>query len=174
MDPSLQFHLLSVVLTLVLGSVALVSYSVMRGVEEAALSSQELFHSLEWTRQAMRGPLIISGAIAVLASALVALVWSHRFAGPLRVLSGALERLAQGNFSVPIRVRRSDAHHELVGDFAAMQESLRGRLEADLRALAEASRRLREARDRIQDQEARQAADAALAAAQALESRYRL
>ena len=174
-DPSLQVHLLATVLALVVGSVVLVSYSVVHGLEEAALDTHELFHSLEWIRHALRGPIIISGAISILASALIALVWSHRFAGPLRVMSAAMGRLAQGNFSVPFRIRRSDTHHELAAEFSTMQEGLRARLGGDMHSLQDAAQRLEEVLERVpQEHGARQAAHALVMAVRDAASHYQL
>jgi nitrogen fixation/metabolism regulation signal transduction histidine kinase len=174
-DPPLQIHLVTVVLALVCGSVALMSYSVIHGLAEASEATHELFHSREWMLQAARGPLAIGGAISILASALLALAWSHRFAGPLRVLSGAMERLSQGDFSTPVRIRSSDTHHELVEEFGRMQAGLRYRLEGDILALTESSARLAECLDGLaQNPAAHEAAQAVIAASNAMTERYRL
>ena len=138
-DPPLQLQMLALAMVLVVGSIFLVAYSVFHGLEESSQLSHELFHSLDWVREALRGPVIISAAISVLASALIALVWSHRYAGPLRVLAAAAARLGNGNFSVPVRIRKLDTHQELAQEFAQMQERLRGRLAADLSDLKSAS-----------------------------------
>ena len=129
-DPPLQLQMLATVMVLVVGSIFLVSYSVFHGLEGASLESRQLFHSLDWVRETVRGPMLISACISVLASAIIALIWSHRFAGPLRVLSAAMARISQGNLSVPVRIRQSDTHQELVHEFARMQESMGERLSA--------------------------------------------
>jgi len=174
-DPQLQLHMLATVMILVLGSISLVAYSIFRGLEEAALSTHQVFHSLDWVRDALRGPMLVSAAISVLACALIALVWSHRFAGPLRVLSAAIGRLAQGDFSVPVRIRKSDTHQELVQEFAQMQERLRERLGADLSALESAAARLKAVLPHLpEDHGARQSAQTLIEKLESIVSHYRL
>jgi nitrogen fixation/metabolism regulation signal transduction histidine kinase len=142
-DPPLQVQMMAVVMSLVLCSLVLVAFSVLHGLREASAESQQAFHTLDWFSQAVRGPLILSASISLLSSALIILAWSHRFAGPLRVLSAGMQRLKQGNFSVPVRIRRMDTHQDLVGEFAAMQGALRNMLEADRKAAADAAQQLR-------------------------------
>jgi methyl-accepting chemotaxis protein len=144
-DPPLQLQMVATVLILVLASIFLVTYSVFHGLLEASSASHQVFHSLDWVWQTIRGPIIISSLIAVTASALVALIWSHRYAGPLRVLSAAMTRIGHGNLSVPVRIRKLDTHQDLVGEFALAQERLRDRLGADLRSLQSAAARLKAA-----------------------------
>lgn len=141
-DPPLQLQMVATVLLLVMAAIFLVTYSVFHGLNEASQSSHQVFHSLDWVWSTIRGPIIVSSLIAVLASALIALVWSHRYAGPLRVLSAAVARIGHGNFSVPVRIRKYDTHQDLVHDFAQAQEKLRERLAADLAALRAAGQRL--------------------------------
>ena len=138
-DPPLQFQLLTVIMSLVLASIFLLAYSVFHGLEEASLASHQIFHSTDWLRHTVRGPMIVSASIAVLASGLITLVWSHRFAAPLRVLAAAMERLGQGDFSGPVRIRKSDAQQEVIREFAQMQEHLRLKLDADFKALEAAA-----------------------------------
>ncbi|MFA6318149.1 MAG: methyl-accepting chemotaxis protein [Elusimicrobiota bacterium] len=137
-DPPVQAHMLLTVLVLVTASVLLVSYSMVRGLESAFAQSGQLFHPMSWCGQKMRLPMALSMTISILASGIIALVWSHRFAGPLRVLAAAIERLKAGDLTGTIRVRDNDALKEIVDDFSEMQASLRRRLAAD-RAKAEAA-----------------------------------
>ncbi|MBI4376677.1 MAG: methyl-accepting chemotaxis protein [Elusimicrobia bacterium] len=127
-DAPLQLQMLGYVLVMLLASLLLVTFTMLRGLDQAATDSKQLFHSLDWVRSALRGPLLLSSAISILAGGLVTLIWSHRFAGPLRVLSAAIGRLSHGNLSVPVRVRATDLHQDLIHEFAMMQDSLRQRV----------------------------------------------
>lgn len=156
-DPPVQSQILVTVLVLVTGSVLLVAYSLARGLEAASTQSGQMFHSLDWFAQSMRMPLVVSAAVAVLASGLIALVWSHRFAGPLRVLAAAMERLKNGDFVAAVSVRDNDTLKEIVDDFADMQAALRGKLHADRDRARKAAARLAEiAAGLQQDHPARQ------------------
>jgi len=73
----------------------------------------------------------------------VALLWSHRLAGPLRVLSAAFGRMAQADLSTPARIRATDTHQELVREFAQAQKNVRDLIEEDRRKLQRAASRLR-------------------------------
>lgn len=136
-DAPLQLQILGYALILVTGSLLLVCFSMLRGLEHASAQSRQIFHSLEWVRQTVSAPLLISSSLAILATAVVTLLWSHRFAGPLRVLSAGISRLRQLNFAAPTKVRTTDAHQELVREFNEMQEHLRAVL-ADERRKAHA------------------------------------
>jgi nitrogen fixation/metabolism regulation signal transduction histidine kinase len=174
-DPPLQFQMAATVLLLVLASIFLVAYSVIQGLNEAAQSTHQVFHSLDWVRQTIRGPIIISSLIAVAASALIALIWSHRYAGPLRVLSAAVARIGNGNLSVPVRIRKLDTHQDLVGGFAQAQERLRQRLDADLRGLQAAAGRLQAALPELEGKkEALPSAQALIKEIEAAASHYQL
>lgn len=141
-DAPLQLQMLGFVLVVVALSLLLVSFSLLRGLDAASLESKQIFHSLEWIRQALRGPLIVSSALCILASGVATLLWSHRFAGPLRVLSAAVTRWGQGDLSAPIRVRASDTHQELVKEFSQMQDQLKAMLLRDRKRVEDISRRL--------------------------------
>ena len=142
-DPPLQLQMVATILLLVMASIFLVTYSIFHGLVEASQATHQVFHSLDWVWETIRGPIVISSLIAVVASALIALIWSHRYAGPLRVLSAAMARIGNGNLSVPVRIRKLDTHQDLVADFAQAQQSLRDRLGADLRSLQTAAKRLK-------------------------------
>ncbi len=174
-DPALQLQMLAMVMALVLGSVFLVVFSVLHGLEEASLESRQIFHSMDWIREAVRGPLLVSACISAVASALLALVWSHRFVGPLRVLCAAISRLAQGDFSMPVKIRRSDAHQEMIQEFAQMQECLRQNLGADLKAVEAAAHRLKESLSLLpQGHETRRQAEALIEESKSIASHYKL
>jgi nitrogen fixation/metabolism regulation signal transduction histidine kinase len=174
-DPPLQLQMVATVLLLVMAGIFLVTYSVFHGLNEASQSSHQVFHSLDWVWSTIRGPIVVSSLIAVLASALIALVWSHRYAGPLRVLSAAVARIGHGNLSVPVRIRKYDTHQDLVHDFAQAQEKLRERLAADLAALRAAAERLKADLDGLEDgKPARHSAQALLKEIEAAASHYQL
>lgn len=141
-DAPLQLQMLGYVLVLVGASLLLVTFSVLRGLTQASAQTRQIFHSLDWVRETIRDPLIVSSCLSILASGLVTLIWSHRFAGPLRVLSAGMSRLKHGNFSVPTKIRVTDTHQELVKEFAQMQDGLRHMLQEDRERLAKAAERL--------------------------------
>ena len=130
-DAPLQLQMVGFVVLLVSVSLLLTAFSVYRGVQEASLGSRQIFHSLDWIKEALRMPLLLSSAVSLLASGLLTLFWSHRFAGPLRVLSAGIARVRHGNLAVPVRVRVTDAHQELAREFQLMQDELKTALEQD-------------------------------------------
>lgn len=130
-DAPLQIQMVGFVLLLISASLLLTAFSVFRGVQESSISSRQIFHSLEWIKGALRAPLLLASAISLLAGGLVTLFWSHRFAGPLRVLSAGIARVRHGNFAVAVRVRTTDAHQDLAHEFQLMQDELRKRLQED-------------------------------------------
>ncbi len=144
-DSPLQLHMLGFVLALVTLSLALLTFSVLHGLDEAAASEpRKFFYDMGWIHVAIRAPMIITACLSILASGLVTLFWSHRFAGPLRVISAAMARLKDGDFSVAPRVRENDTHQDLVNEFAEMQKALQSFLEKDRHAAREAIKKLEE------------------------------
>lgn len=137
-DAPLQLQMVSYVLFITAGSLLLTCFSVYRGVQESSAASLQLVHNIDWIKQAMRAPLLLASLISLIAAGLLTLFWSHRFAGPLRVLSAGMARVRHGNLALPVRVRDSDAHQDLVREFALMQDELRKRLGADRAKVAEA------------------------------------
>ena len=144
-DAPLQLQMVGFVLLLISASLLLTTFSVFRGVQESSISSRQIFHSLEWIKTALRAPLLLASAISLLAGGMLTLFWSHRFAGPLRVLSAGIARVRHGNFAVPVRVRTTDAHQELAREFQLMQDELKKMLEADRAHVAAAVAALEEA-----------------------------
>lgn len=141
-DAPLQVQMVGFVLLLIAGSLLLTAFSVQRGVQEASAQSSQIFHSLEWIKAALRAPLLLASAISLLGGGLLTLFWSHRFAGPLRVIAAGIARVRHGNLAVPVRVRLTDAHQELAGEFQRMQEELRRMIESDRARVAEAAARV--------------------------------
>jgi len=137
-DAPLQLQMVGFVLLLISASLLLTTFSVFRGVSESSISSRQIFHSLEWIRGALRAPLLLSSAISLLAGGLVTLFWSHRFAGPLRVISAGIARVRHGNLAVAVRVRTTDAHQDFAREFQHMQDELRKMIAADRAHVAEA------------------------------------
>ncbi len=137
-DAPLQLQMVGFVVLLISASLLLTAFSVFRGVQESSVSSRQIFHSLEWIKGALRAPLLLASAISLLAGGLVTLFWSHRFAGPLRVISAGIARLRHGNFAVAVRVRTTDAHQDFAREFQLMQDELRKMIAADRAHIAEA------------------------------------
>lgn len=124
-DAPLQLQMLGYVLALIAASLLLLSFSVFSGLNAASSQSHQVFHSMEWVRDALRGPMTIAALLSILAAGLLTLIWSHRFAGPLRVLSAAMDRLRHGNFTQHARVRDTDTLQDVVREFTQMQDGLR-------------------------------------------------
>ena len=141
-DAPLQLQMVGFVVLIVSASLLLTAFSVYRGMHEASIQSRQIFHSLEWIKAALRAPLLLASAISLLASGLMTLFWSHRFAGPLRVISGGVARMRHGNFAVPVRIRLTDAHQEFAREYQEMQEELRKLLHADRTRVHEAKAHL--------------------------------
>jgi hypothetical protein len=103
-----------------------------------------------WAGGQDAGPGLVAGA--VLASAvpgllLVAVVLTHRVAGPAVALAHTCRRVGAGDLSLPRPLRRRDLLVDLADEVALMVEGLREQ-EAEERALlADAARRLRRAGD---------------------------
>ena len=172
-DPVVQLQMVAMVLLLVVATIFLITFSVFHGLSEASQSTHQVFQSMDWVRDSIRGPIIISSLISVLASTLIALVWSHRYAGPLRVLSAAVARIGRGNLAVPVRIRKHDTHQDLVNELAQMQERLRERLGTDLRSLQSSADRLKAALPELSE-DARRSAQDIIAELEAIGSRYQL
>jgi nitrogen fixation/metabolism regulation signal transduction histidine kinase len=123
---------------LVASSLLLTAFSVFKGVQESSIASRQIFHSLDWIKATLRGPLMLASAISLLASGLLTLFWSHRFAGPLRVISAGIARVRHGNLAVPVKVRLTDAHQELAAEFQRMQDELKAMIAEDRDRVAKA------------------------------------
>jgi len=150
-DAPLQIQMVGYVLVLISGSLSLTAFSVWRGIQEASFDSHELFHPIEWINGALRAPLILAAAISLLAAGLLTLFWSHRFAGPLRVISAGIARVRHGNLAVPVRVRVTDAHQEFAAEFQKMQEELRRMIEKDRAHVAAAVAGIEAAEKAVED-----------------------
>lgn len=160
-DAPLQLQMLAFVLALVAASLLLVSFSIVRGLTQASAESRVIFHSLDWVKQTIRGPLTVASVLSILASALLTLIWSHRFAGPLRVLSAGMGRLKTGNFTVHTKVRDTDTLQDTVKEFAQMQDGLKHLLHDDKKKVESAAARLRDLADSLDGEKRRQLLDVA-------------
>jgi methyl-accepting chemotaxis protein len=164
-DAPLQLQMVGYVLVLISACLGLTAVSVWRGIQEASYESHQIFHSLEWIDAALRAPLLLASAISLLAGGLLTLFWSHRFAGPLRVLSAGIARMRHGNLAVPVRVRLTDAHQELAAEFQRMQEELAKLVAADRARVAAAIAAVEAAEKALEDGPDNEEADEHLATA---------
>ncbi len=162
-DAPLQLQMVAYVLTLIAVSLGLSAFSVYQGLQESSRQSEQIFHSMDWIAAAMRAPLILSASISLLAGGLLTLFWSHRFAGPLRVLAAGIARVRHGNLGVPVRVRSGDAHQELVREFQQMQDELKKMIAADRECVAEAVAQLETAEKTLHAGQAREHVEKAIA-----------
>jgi len=162
-DAPLQLQMVAFTLTLIAVSLGLTAFGVYQGLQESARQSQQIFHSIDWIDDTLRAPLLLTSAISLLAGGLLTLFWSHRFAGPLRVLSAGIARVRHGNLGVPVRVRETDAHQELAKEFQGMQDDLRKMIEADRERVAAAVAELETAEKTLHEGAARGHVEKALA-----------
>ncbi len=125
MDGPLQFEIIAIILILTMAASASVALWSWKGLEEASYKSGESYHSIQWTFAALKGPAALSILVGALAAALAAFFWSHRIDAPLRVLAAAFERLGEGRFGAPVRLRAGDAHKELAAEFSRMEQGLK-------------------------------------------------
>jgi nitrogen fixation/metabolism regulation signal transduction histidine kinase len=174
-DSPLQVQMMGYVLVLVTASLLLLTFSAKMGLEEAAKDTRQLFFSLDWVHEAVRGPMIIAATLSILASGVVTLLWSHRFAGPLRVLSAAMGRLREGDFSVGVRIRDTDTHQDLVKEFAQMQGELRLRIERDNEKVHDLAKKLEHVAEKLsKEHHAHKDLESAVAALKKIGADYKL
>ena len=173
-DAPLQLQMVGFVLTLIAVSLGLTAFGVYQGLQESSRASQQIFHSLEWINDTLRAPLILTSAISLLAGGLLTLFWSHRFAGPLRVLSAGIARVRHGNLGVPVRVRDTDAHQELAREFQGMQDDLRKMIEGDREKIAAAVAELEAAAKALHEGPSRAHVEKALASLRQACAQYHL
>jgi methyl-accepting chemotaxis protein len=87
--------------------------------------------------------LVAGGLVVVLAAlALLAVVVTHRIAGPAYALGRACQRVGEGDLAAPRPLRDGDLLVDLADDVAAMISALRAREEAERHALLGALSRL--------------------------------
>jgi len=142
-DSPLQLQMLFYVLILVTTSLGLLSYSALHGLTEAASAEdRRFFFTIEWVHNAIRAPMILASCLSILASGIVTLLWSHRYAGPLRVLSAAASRMRDGDFSTAPRVRKTDTHQELVSELAEMHDGVKALIKKDIHKAHDAAKKL--------------------------------
>jgi anti-anti-sigma regulatory factor/HAMP domain-containing protein len=89
---------------------------------------------------AVRNQGIAVGLAAAIAGALLALLVSRSISGPLRVLTTATKRLADGDLTQVITVRNGDELATLATSFNSMARSLEARISAEQAARTEAER----------------------------------
>ncbi len=75
---------------------------------------------------AMRTDLLVLASIIILFSLLIALLFSHAVSSPIRRLSRASRRLAEGDFKERVWLRTGDEIQELAESFNNMAERLEG------------------------------------------------
>ena len=141
-DAPAQLSIMAFVLGLLTAGLILSFLSMDRGLAQAAQETQRLYIPVDWARQALRGPFVLSSAIILLGSSILTLLWSHRVVGPLLVLTAGLRRMRDGNLKTEMKVRDTDSLKETVEDLAEMQASLRRHVEEDRERVAALDQRL--------------------------------
>ena len=91
----------------------------------------------------LRARLLISATISLVLSALVGLVLARAIAQPVRELTRAAHRLAQGDFDYPLNINSSDELGELARAFRAMSGDLERTLQARTDLVSNVSHELR-------------------------------
>jgi len=84
--------------------------------------------TVEATVSHLRRLILLAGAVAVLVSLLVALGLSERIAGPLRSMRKLAGRMADGDFSHRLNIRRADEIGALGHSFDSLADSLQASL----------------------------------------------
>ncbi len=79
----------------------------------------------------LRGLVLYAGVVAAVVAAFIALFLAERFAGPLRSMRSQAARMAAGDFSQRLGLKRRDEIGALAGSFDSMADSLERSL-ADL------------------------------------------
>jgi nitrogen fixation/metabolism regulation signal transduction histidine kinase len=69
--------------------------------------------------------LAISEAVMIVVTALFALFYSHRIAGPVYRLKKAMEEVSQGNMDIQVKIRKNDEFHDLAENFNAMLKNVK-------------------------------------------------
>jgi signal transduction histidine kinase len=91
----------------------------------------------------LRARLLISAAVSLVLSALVGLMLARAIARPVRELTHAANRLAQGDFDFPLEVRSPDELGELARAFRSMSADLQRTLQARTDLVTNVSHELR-------------------------------
>jgi signal transduction histidine kinase len=91
----------------------------------------------------LRARLLISVGVSLVLSALVGLMLARAIARPVRELTHAANRLAQGDFDYPLDVRGSDELGELARTFRSMSRDLQRTLQARTDLVSNVSHELR-------------------------------
>ncbi|MBD9578442.1 methyl-accepting chemotaxis protein [Pseudomonas sp. BGr12] len=101
--------------------------------DRAALVMQQVDDAYAAQRAAMQSQLrtntlqiVASAALALLVGALASLLITWMIVRPLRQVIGMARRIAEGDLSVSIEVRRKDEVGQLMGAVGSMADSLRG------------------------------------------------
>lgn len=148
-DPSSQLQVLAFVLGLLAAALVLCYVSMDRGLEQAALDARRNYIPVDWARAALRAPFAFSSVIILLGGAMLTLLWSHRFIGPILVITAGLRRLQEGNLKVEVRIRDTDALKDTVSDFESMQAALRRHVGEDRERLSALQQRLGRLSDKL-------------------------
>ena len=151
-DPAAQLKILAFVLGLLASSLVLCWLSVDRGLAQTAGELHRQYIPIDWARAALRAPFFFSGAIILLGGAMVTLLWSHRFVGPILVITAGLRRIQEGNLKGEVRIRDTDALRETVNDFTAMQAAIRRHVDEDRGRLAAIDLRIAGVAERLDAQ----------------------
>jgi methyl-accepting chemotaxis protein len=99
----------------------------------------------------MVGTLIIVTLLVAAATIIVTLFTSHRIAGPLYRLKIELDKMKNGDFSCPVRIRTKDQLQHLASNFEEMRLNLKGSVKALKENWHSLSGNLRKLRDAAQD-----------------------
>jgi len=99
----------------------------------------------------MLGTLIIVTLLAAAATIIVTLLTSHKIAGPLYRLKIELDKMKNGDFSSPVRVRTKDQLQNIASNFEEMRLNLKNSVKALKENWHSLNANLRKLRDTAQD-----------------------
>ncbi|MEO8705792.1 MAG: hypothetical protein ABI867_37525 [Kofleriaceae bacterium] len=92
--------------------------------------------------------MVVAGVGLVVILSLFLVVMTHKVAGPLFKTSIYFDRMAEGRLSVVTPLRRGDMLQDFFAKFKDTHDSIRARAAADVEAMTNVAKALRESRDK--------------------------
>ncbi|MBI4052232.1 MAG: hypothetical protein HY400_06975 [Elusimicrobia bacterium] len=123
----LQLNIVYFVSILLAITAVILFLTVNKSMIQISDKTHQIFLPIETIRRAIQLPYLFSGFICLLAAAVLTLLWSHRFVGPLKVIENALKNLSDGKYDFEIRSRETDALKDIIQLLKKVQEILKSR-----------------------------------------------
>ncbi|MBI3549425.1 MAG: methyl-accepting chemotaxis protein [Elusimicrobia bacterium] len=141
-DPPIQTRMLRFVVGMMAVSLLVAYFSMDRGLEQAAAQSERAFISVGWARDALLAPFYVAFFTTLLAGVVMTVLWSHKYIGPLMVLTAGIRRIREGDLTGEEKTRDTDELVGLVQDFISMRDALRRKANHDRQAVSRVEERL--------------------------------